>query len=74
MMQTVETCPDAPDTIAHAKFMPDTGHAMRAFGEAILPHVKILTVVRFTDGWWRVWGLSDDYRPSAAEVMGTSAH
>lgn len=72
MMQFVEPCPDAPDDIAYVKFMPDTGHPMRGFGAAPLSNVKILTVVRLPDGWWRVWGLSDDHsRPSAARVYGT---
>ena len=45
---------------------------MRGFGAAPLQNVKILTVVRCPDGWWQVWGLSDDhYRPSAARVYGT---
>lgn len=71
MMQFVEPCPDAPDDIAYAKFMPDTGHPMRSFSAAPLPNAMILTVVRCPDGLWRVWGLSDHYRPSAARVYGT---
>lgn len=74
MMQFVEPCADAPEDIAYAKFMPDPGHSVRSFGDAPLPDVQILTVVRGPDGWWRVWGLSDDHhRPSAAQVYGTEA-
>lgn len=71
MMQFVEPCADAPEDIAYAKFMPDPGHSVRSFGDAPLPDVQILTVVRVPNGWWRVWGLSNNYRPSAARVSGT---
>lgn len=71
MMQFVEPCPDAPENIAYAKFIPDTGHSMRGCAAAPLQNVKILTVVRCPDELSRVWGLSDDnYRPSAARVYG----
>lgn len=72
MMQFIESCADAPEDIAYAKFMPDPGHSVRSFGDAPLPDVQILTIVRLPDGWWRVWGLSDNHhRPSAARVYGT---
>ena len=71
MMQFVESCPDAPGLVAYAKFMPDSGHPMRGFDVAPIPHVKILTVVKGDDGWWRAWGLSNDnYRPPASQVLG----
>jgi len=40
MMQFVESCPDAPGLVAYAKFMPDSGHPMRGFDVAPIPHVK----------------------------------
>lgn len=69
MMQYVDYCADAADTIAYIKFMPDTGHAMRAFGLAPLSRAMILTLVKCPDGWWRVWGLSENYYPSANRIM-----
>lgn len=67
MMQFVERCPDA-DHIAYIKFLPNADHPMRAFGEAQLTNVHILTMVLCPDGWWRAWGLSDNYFPSAEDV------
>lgn len=69
IMQNVETCADAPDSIAYIKFMPDLGHPMRAFGTVPLTRVQVLTVVKCPDGYWRVWGLSENYFPSAARVL-----
>lgn len=75
MMQFVEPCADAPEDIAYAKFVPDPGHSVRSFGDAPLPDVQILTVIRLPDGLWQAWGLSDNhYRPSAARVHGTEKH
>lgn len=67
MMQFVERCPDADD-IAYVKFMPNVEHTMRAFGEAPLGKVHILTMILCPDGLWRSWGLSENYFPRAAEV------
>lgn len=69
MMQYVDYCADAPDLIAYVKFMPDPGHAMRAFGPAPLPHVKVLTLVQCRDGLWRAWGLSENHYPTAERVL-----
>ncbi|MEU3472781.1 PIN domain-containing protein [Rhodococcus sp. NPDC006774] len=69
IMQYVETCTDAPDSIAYIKFMPDSGHPMRAFGAVPLTRVQVLTVEKCPDGYWRVWGLSENYFPSAARVL-----
>ena len=55
------------DDLAYVKFMPDTGHTMQAFGEAPLREVMMATLVRFPDGWWRVFAIG---RPlKAAEVF-----
>lgn len=69
MMQFVERCPD-DDAIAYVKFMPNVDHTMRAFGEALLEHVQILTMVRCPDLLWRAWGLAEDHFPTSAEVKG----
>lgn len=69
MMQNVQLCKEAPEEIAYVKFMPDTGWSMRAFADAPLEEAQILTLVSCPDGWWRVWGLSKNYFPSAARVI-----
>lgn len=68
MMQNVHYCEEAPDEIAYVKFMLDTGFPMRAFAGAALPEAQILTLVLCPDGWWRVWGLSRNYVPSARRI------
>lgn len=72
MMQYVDPCPDAPHDIAYAKFIPDPGHAARSFADAPLPDVHILTVVKHPNGLWQAWGLSHNYYPQAAQVLGTA--
>ena len=67
MMQFVDRCPDADD-IAYVKFMPNVDHPMRAFGAVPLERAQVLTLVLCPDGWWRAWGLSEDYFPPAARV------
>lgn len=62
-----EPCP-GDDDIVYAKFMPNVEHPMRAFAGAPVENAKILTLVRCEDGWWRAWGLSPNYFPSAREV------
>jgi len=71
MMQFVERCPD-DDEIAYVKFMPNVDHPMRAFGQAPLDHAYVLTMVRCPDGWWRSWGLSENYFPPSAEASGAA--
>lgn len=56
------------DDIAAVKFMRDTGHPMRAFGDAPLDEVMVLTLVLEADGWWRVWGLSQNHVPSNSRI------
>jgi len=68
-MQNVIEAKDALGRMAYVKFMPDTGHNMRAFGDASLPDVQIVTLIRFQDGWWRVWGISRNHFPVASEVF-----
>ena len=67
LMQFVVLCPD-DDTIAYVKFMPNANYAMRAVDEVPLEQVYILTMVLCHDGFWRAWGLSENYFPTAAEV------
>jgi hypothetical protein len=72
MMQFVEPCPDADD-IKYVKFMPNAvDHPVRSFGEALLTNLHILTMRLSPDGWWRAWGLSENYFPSAEEVRQSS--
>ena len=42
---------------------------MRAFEEAPLNQVRILTLALCPDGWWRVWGVSENYLPPASQVF-----
>lgn len=52
IMQKVIEAEDAPGRLAYVKFMPDTGHTMRAFDDAPLDDVQILTLAHFPeDGW-----------------------
>lgn len=67
IMQFIERCPDTDD-IAYVKFMPNAEHSLHAFGEAPVPRVHVLTMVLCPDGWWRAWGLSDNYFPGLGEV------
>lgn len=69
LMQFVERCPD-DDSIAYVKFMANVDHTVRAFGEIPLDDVHVLTMVLCPDSWWRAWGLSHNYFPSAAQVRG----
>lgn len=63
---------DQPDDLQYAKLIP-TDQNSRSAGEAVLLDVKFLTMIRCSDGQWRVWGLSDDdYMPSAERISGTS--
>jgi predicted nucleic acid-binding protein len=67
IMTFVERCPGADD-IAYVKFMPNVGQTMVAFGPALLKQAFILTMVLCPDGWWRAWGLSENYFPKAEEI------
>ena len=67
IMQFVERCP-GDDHIAYVKFMPNVNEPMRAFGEFHLIRPLILTMIRYPDGYWRAWGLTEDYFPTSAEV------
>lgn len=68
LMQNTHFNKDDPDNIAYIRFMPDAGWNMRAFAEVSLPEVRILTLVKCPDRWWRVWGISTNYQPSANRV------
>lgn len=67
IMQFVERCPEADD-ITYVKFLPNAGHSLLAFDEAPLPHVHVLTMVLCPDGWWRAWGLGENYFPRPEEI------
>lgn len=68
LAQYIEPCSEAPDEIAYAKFIPDPGHAVKAFSPAAIPDAQIATLVYFPDGFWRVWGLSRNYFPSVDRI------
>ncbi|MBD8505067.1 PIN domain-containing protein [Hoyosella sp. G463] len=68
MAQNLIACPDAPDAVAYAKFVPVTGHNMRAFADTPIRDVYILTVVRCPDGYWRVWGMSRNWLPPLSRI------
>jgi hypothetical protein len=69
LMQNIVKSPDAPEKLAYAKFMQDTGWSMKAFDDAALDDYYILTMALCPDGWWRVWGLSRKYTPPASQVF-----
>lgn len=71
--QFTDPCP-GDDGIVFVKFLPNASHAaMRSFGYAPLVHAYILTMVSCSDGWWRVWGLTENYFPTSAEVRSAGA-
>ncbi len=69
IMQFVERCP-GDDEIRYVKFMPNAEHSMQAFDDYLLEHGYVLTMVLCPDGWWRAWGLSENYFPTSADVRG----
>lgn len=71
LMQNVDSLDGHEDDVAYVRFMPDTGHAMRAFGDYEISEYVILTVLRCEDGWWRVWGISQNYKPTADDILGS---
>lgn len=44
--------------VVYLKFIPVTGHSMRAFGETAFTDYRVLALQRDTDGYWRVYGLT----------------
>ncbi|MGL3805866.1 hypothetical protein ACSYDW_07175 [Paeniglutamicibacter sp. R2-26] len=70
LMQNIVPSPVRPDVIAYAKLIPDPGHAARAFASAELENFKVITLVKDSDGQWRVWGLSENCFPDASYVLG----
>lgn len=60
------------DEIAYIKFVQfDGDEAGQLFEEAPIYDFMVVTLVKPPgDNWWRVWGLSDSYFPSTAEVTG----
>ncbi len=59
------------DDIKYVRFIEYAGaEAGRIFAETPLTDVWIVTLVkREGDAWWRVWGLSHNYFPPAADVI-----
>jgi len=59
---------DRPGEIAYVKFIDVSGAAARAFDDAPLDDVWILTMVKATSQW-HVWGLTHNRVPHAAEIV-----
>lgn len=55
--------------IGFVRFMRDVGHSMRAFGDAPIDDMVILTTVRVGE-FWQVWGYSHNYFPTPDEIDG----
>lgn len=56
-------------SVVYVTFIPNVPHSVLASLDAPTPDVKILTLVRCPDGWWRTWGLGTRV-PTSAEVRG----
>lgn len=59
---------ERPGELAYVKFIDVGDLTAQAFEATSLSDVWILTMVKIVDGW-RVWGLSHNLPPSAAEVF-----
>lgn len=68
IMQFVERCPD-DDAIAYVKFMQGFDYPARLDDEPD-NGLLVLTMVRYGDGIWRAWGLTENYFPTSCEVKG----
>lgn len=54
------------DDVVYLKFIPDTGHSMRAFGEFAVTDIRVLAMQRNPHGQWLAYGLIYDAWPSHA--------
>lgn len=60
-----------PDKVAYAKMIPDPGVTMRAFSDAPLYNVLIITLIFDNEqGFWKVWSTSENWVPPASMVLG----
>lgn len=57
------------DDVAYVKFVPDSGHSMRAFGDVVYDDYLVLALTRSTDdNLWRAHGLSESWPDSANRI------
>ena len=70
IMEKVEHPPGRENDIGYVRFMRDTGHSMRAFGDAPIDDAMILTIVSDHGEVWQVWGYSHNYFPTPDEIDG----
>ena len=50
---------DGPDAVAFVRFLPEVGETARAFASFFTPAAAFMTLVKYPDGTWRVWGLGN---------------
>ncbi|MEO6472881.1 MAG: hypothetical protein ABIR57_12915, partial [Aeromicrobium sp.] len=62
--------PGRENDIGYVRFMRDTGHSMRAFGDAHIDDAMILTIVSDDGEVWQVRGYSHNYFPTPDEIDG----
>lgn len=53
------------DDVVYLKFVPATGYSMRVFGETAFTDYRVLALQQDADGYWRVYGLSTSWPPTA---------
>lgn len=70
IMEKVERPTGHESNIGYVRFMRDTGHSMKAFDDAPVDDMMILTMVSQDGQTWRVWGYSHNYFPSPDEIYG----
>lgn len=71
IMERVDHPDGRENDIGYVRFMRDTGHSMRAFGDAAIYDFVIMTTVKDEgDELWRVWGYSHNYVPTPDEIGG----
>lgn len=54
------------ENVVYVKFIPDTGHSMRAFGDFAIDDYRVLAMQRHPEGYWRAEELFFDKWPSTA--------
>ena len=56
--------------VVYLKFIPVTGHSMRAFGDIAFTDYRVLALQQDTDGYWYVDGLATSWPPTARSSPG----
>ena len=70
IMERVDYPPGREGEIGYVRFMRDSGHSVRAFGDAPIDDAMILTTVSDDGEVWQVWGYSHSYFPTPEEIDG----